>query len=82
MDILEDWSNVELGVGDTSWSAGFYYNLTQHLRPSELVDDADDPNLDGKSIGEEGQRALELNEDDWYRKILCVDMRYVEAPRD
>lgn len=79
VDILEDWSKIEYGVGLTSWDAGWYFNRTKWITPYELVGPLEDLNKDGQPIGKKGLKQLELTEEDMTSTVLCMDFGAVEA---
>ncbi|KAH0360996.1 hypothetical protein KCU65_g9012, partial [Aureobasidium melanogenum] len=76
---LEDWTRVESGVDIKSWSAGFYYNLTQDYAPSDLISADADFDLDGLTISKEQIASLALTDKDANENIMCLGLVYVEA---
>jgi hypothetical protein len=76
--VLEDWTNVQMGVGPGFFDVSWYYNTTRDSKPADLVDVNEDYDRDGKPLGEEGLAGLELGPEDLNRRMLCVNINNIE----
>ena len=76
---LEDWNQIEYGVGTGNWHTGGYLNFTYSQGPQTPVAAGDNLDSDGLSIEKEKVAPLNPTDEITNKAVLCMDFAHVEA---